>query len=396
MHHRKLAVSTALAVTLLFPQSTLADIDDLQQQQNEQQQELERARETEKDAQAKKEQFQQEINVNAAEINKLAEQINTKENEISKLQANIFTKTQQIEKSTLELAEAEQRVKERDKLLKDRLRLMYQQGDVQYMEVLLASTSFSDFLDRFDSLQAIFKQDTEILRKNKEDRDLIAATKQRLEGEKTELTQLKSAQEEQKRELDQFKSQKEAINRQLEVNKSEQERIEAEAQKIQDAAVSEIYRLTQAIEAERYKQNTKPQGSGETFTGPFTWPVPGVYMITSEFGDRVDPFTGERVGHNGMDIGAGQGTTVVAAQSGTVITAGWVSGFGNCIIINHGNGLWSLYGHLMNGGIQVSQGQEVTQGDVIGNVGSTGRSTGPHLHFGVYLNGAVVNPRSYL
>ena len=394
MQHRKVMVSAALAVTLLFPQATLANVEDLKQQQGAKQTELEQARQREKEAQAKKAEFQKEINVNAAEIHKLVEQIDTKESEISKLQASIYTKTQQIEKTKQELAAAEERVKASDKLLKERLRLMYQQGDVQYMEVLLASTSFSDFLDRFDSLQAIFKQDTEILRKNKEDRDLIASTKQRLEGEKNDLTKMKASQEEQKNQLDQLKNQKEAINRQLEANKSEQERIEQEAQKIQDAAIAEIYRLSQQIEAERFKQNTKPPG--EAFTGPFTWPVPGVYMITSEFGDRVDPFTGQRMGHNGMDIGASQGTTVVAAQSGTVITAGWVTGFGNCIIINHGNGLWSLYGHLMNGGVHVSVGQEVTQGDVIGKVGSTGRSTGPHLHFGVYENGAVVNPRKYL
>ena len=394
MQHRKVMVSAALAVTLLFPQATLAGVEDLKQQQGAKQQELEQAKQREKDAQAKKAQFQQEINVNANEINKLAEQIDTKESEISKLQASIFTKTQQIEQTTKDLAAAEERVQARDKLLKERLRLMYQQGDVQYMEVLLDSTSFSDFLDRFDSLQAIFKQDKQILRKNKEDRDLIASTKQRLEGEKNDLTKMKASQEEQKSQLDQLKNQKEAINRQLEANKSEQERIEQEAQKIQDAAISEIYRLSQQIEAERYKENTaKPS---QTFTGPFTWPLPGVYTITDEFGDRIDPFTGQRMGHNGMDIGAAQGTTVVAAQSGTVITAGWVSGFGNCIIINHGNGLWSLYGHLMNGGILVSVGQEVRQGDVIGKVGSTGRSTGPHLHFGVYENGSVVNPRKYL
>lgn len=102
------------------------------------------------------------------------------------------------------------------------------------------------------------------------------------------------------------------------------------------------------------------------------------------------------MGHNGMDIAGPQGTTIVAAQSGRVITAGWVEGFGNCIIIDHGGNLWSLYGHLMNGGILVSVGQDVKQGDSIGKEGSTGRSTGPHLHFGVYENGNVVNPRKYL
>lgn len=389
-----IGLSTATALALTFPSAVFADIDDLKTQQQQQQKQLEDAKKREQDAKQKKDQFQQQINVNAADINKLASDIDVKESEISKLQDSIYTKNLQIEKSQTELAAAEERVKERDILLKQRLKMMYEQGEVQYLEVLLNATSFSDFLERFDTLSIIFQQDTEILRKNKADRDEIDAKKKKLEEDRNTLTALKTQQVEQKAQLDSLKAQKVALNQQLESDKSEQARIESEAQKIQDDAVKAIFALSQQISAEENKKNTsKPN---QQFSGPFMWPLPGVYTITDEFGDRIDPFTGQRMGHNGMDIAGPQGTTVVAAQSGTVITAGWVNGFGNCIIIDHGGGLWSLYGHLMNGGILVSEGQSVKQGDAIGKEGSTGRSTGPHLHFGVYENGDVVNPRKYL
>ncbi|PWK12988.1 murein hydrolase activator EnvC family protein [Tumebacillus permanentifrigoris] len=402
MHARKsrlsktliFGLSTAAALALVFPSAVFADIDDLKKQQQQQQEQLDAAKQREQEAKQKKDQFQKQINVNATDINKLAADIDVKESEISKLQNSIYTKNLQIDKSQAELVVAEQRVKERDILLKQRLRMMYEQGEVQYLDVLLSATSFSDFLERFDTLSIIFQQDTSILKKNKTDRDDIEAKKKQLEDDRNTLTALKTQQVEQKSELDSMKAQKVALNKQLETSKSEQERIEAEAQQIQDEAVKSIFAINQQISNETKQQNTtKPS---EQFSGPFTWPLPGVYTISDEFGDRIDPFTGQRMGHNGMDIAGPQGTTVVAAQSGKVITAGWVNGFGNCIIIDHGGNLWSLYGHLMNGGILVSVGQEVKQGASIGKEGSTGRSTGPHLHFGVYENGNVVNPRKYL
>ncbi|MBL0386979.1 peptidoglycan DD-metalloendopeptidase family protein [Tumebacillus sp. ITR2] len=386
-------LTTAAALAMTFPSAVFADIDDLKTQQQQQQQQLDAAKQREQDAKQKKDQFQKQINVNANDINKLTADIDAKETEITKLQGSIYTKNQEIEITQGKLTEAEARVKERDKVLKQRLKMMYEQGEVQYLDVLLDATSFSDFLDRFDTLAIIYQQDTEILKKNKADRDTIEATKKKLEDDRNTLTAMKTQQVEQKSELDGLKAQKVALNQQLETDKSAQERIEQEAQQMQDDAIKQIYAISQQISAEQNKQNTTPTQSAG---GPFIWPLPGVSTITDEFGDRIDPFTGQRMGHNGMDIAGPQGTTVVAAQTGKVITAGWVTGFGNCIIIDHGGGLWSLYGHLMNGGILVSVGQQVTQGDAIGKEGSTGRSTGPHLHFGVYENGVVVNPRKYL
>ncbi|MCX7571072.1 peptidoglycan DD-metalloendopeptidase family protein [Tumebacillus sp. DT12] len=390
----KMGLAAALVLTLAVPTTAGANIESLKQQQQQKEQELQQAREREKIARQKKEQYQQQIDLNAVEINKMLAEISAKELEIQRLQGNIFQKNQEIDQAGQELEAAQKRVEERDKLLKQRLRMMYEQGEVQYLEVLLSSTSFTDFLDRFEALQVIFEQDNVILRKNKEDREKVALLKQDLETQQQTLVAMKGEQESQKGQLDAMKEQKVALNEKLEGNKAEQERIEAEMEAQQEAAIAAIFNVRKQIDAERYKQN-QPNPS-KPLTGNWAWPVPASMNITSEFGDRIDPFTGVRTGHNGMDIAAATGTQVVAAQAGTVITAGWVNGFGNCIIIDHGGNLWSLYGHLVNGGINVSEGQQVVKGAPIGKVGSTGRSTGPHLHFGVYLNGQVVSPRNYL
>ncbi|MCF6094552.1 M23 family metallopeptidase [Microaerobacter geothermalis] len=132
--------------------------------------------------------------------------------------------------------------------------------------------------------------------------------------------------------------------------------------------------------------------------GKLLWPAPGTTRITSGFGYRVDPFTGKPAGHNGLDIGANPpgtyGSPIVAAESGVVITAAYLRGYGNTVIINHGGGIWTLYGH--NQKLLVKEGQEVKRGDTIALMGSTGRSTGPHVHFTVYKNQVPVDPMPYL
>lgn len=394
-----IGVSSALALTLLFPSVTHADLNSLKDQQSQKQQELNDAKSKEQDAKSKQQQDQQQIDVNASAIEQLSSQIDQKETQIVQLQSQIFQKNQEIDKTQTELTALEQQVQQRDTLMKERVRLMYEEGDVQYLDVLLSSTSFSDFLDRFDALQLIFRQDTVILQQDKDDRDKVAAKKTQLQQQSASLNQMKSNQESQKSQLDSMKSQKEAINRQLSQNLDQQKKIADQELAIQNAAISAIYQLQQQISTEQYKQNTQPTTNDQNpykQNGPFGWPLPGHYAISSDYGVRIDPFTGKQAGHNGIDIPAPEGTPIVAAQDGTVITAGWVEGFGNCIIIDHGGGLWTLYGHQVNGGIVVSVGQKVTKGQLIGHVGSTGRSTGPHLHFGVYVNGVTVNPHQYL
>ena len=138
---------------------------------------------------------------------------------------------------------------------------------------------------------------------------------------------------------------------------------------------------------------TTGSGSATRYSGTFTWPLPGYTNASSAYGWRTHPIFGTRKFHKGEDIPAPTGVAIVAAASGTVTTAGWVSGYGNYTVINHGGGVMTAYGH--QSAIYVSVGQTVSAGQTIGAVGSTGNSTGPHLHFEVYVNGATQNPMSY-
>ncbi len=173
-------------------------------------------------------------------------------------------------------------------------------------------------------------------------------------------------------------------NRQDEVSREIQE-LEDISESLQD----DIKKLTAEMEAQN-KDKIPSQYGG----GTFTWPVPGWYRISSEYGPRTSPIFGKTEFHTGIDIPAAYGESVLAAADGTVITAGWVRGFGNTVIISHGSGLSTLYGH--NSSVTVSVGQSVRKGDVVAKIGSTGYSTGNHLHFEVRLNNSHTNPWAYL
>jgi murein DD-endopeptidase MepM/ murein hydrolase activator NlpD len=151
-------------------------------------------------------------------------------------------------------------------------------------------------------------------------------------------------------------------------------------------------RMKRRITCSPMRQNLKSSGGGK-----LSWPLPKKYPITSNFGSRVDPITGKSgENHKGLDIGAPSGTSILAAESGTVIIAEYWNGYGNTVVLDHGNGLWTLYPHIRMNGIKVKKGDTVKRDQVIAEVGSTGRSTGPHLHFEVRVNGIAVNPAPYL
>ena len=187
------------------------------------------------------------------------------------------------------------------------------------------------------------------------------------------------------------------MNRQAEI---------AEIQAQEDATNTAISVLVAKLEAERaaeaaaaaaaaggYGGGGGGGGAAAYANGSFIFPVATYSYISSRFGERIHPITGELKNHNGMDIAANMGTAVYAADGGKVVLAEWYGGYGNCIMIDHGNGYKTLYGHLSY--IGVKNGQAVTQGDTIGQVGSTGNSTGPHLHFEVYLNGSRIDPEQF-
>lgn len=312
--------------------------------------------------------------------------INNTLNKTSKNLKNTESKLAALEK---ELAVLEQELQQENEALnvskealEKRLVTIYEQGDIHILEVLLGSTSITDFLTRWDLLSRLTENNKELI---KETEGKIASIEEKqvaINQKKEQLASLKEDQNKQKREL------AIASSRQQQIYKSAQsERAQLEQ------ALNELEEQSRQIAAEirRKTQGTSGQALG---TGVFTWPAPGNTRITSKYGMRLHPILKKNKLHTGMDIGAPKGATIVAADSGTVIQVGWNGGYGNTVMINHGNNIVTLYAHASV--TLVSTGQKVEKGQAIAKVGSTGYSTGPHLHFEVRVNGDPVNPVPYL
>jgi len=334
--------------------------------------------------------------VTMEQINELSAHIHSLEEELKLVDGRIAESEESLLQAGQELEDTKARIEERGELLDARVRLMYTNGFVSYLDVLLSATSFSDFLDRFDSLQSILAQDKAILEAHKADKELIEQKKAQIEAELAGLQELYSKKEDYYNLLVDKEKEKEVMilqyNRQIEALDQRAEELE-EISEEQEKQLMELARKEKAaIEAEKKKKNTVYYTGGK-----LGMPIKDYKYVSSKFGPRTHPVTGQKFKqHNGIDFAAASGTDIFAAESGTVIVAQSMSGYGNTVIIDHGNGLWTLYGHIRKGGIKVKAGEVVKKGQKIAEVGSTGVSTGPHLHFEVRLNEKPVDPENYL
>lgn len=319
------------------------------------------------------------------EINYLLDEINTKIAEIQKKEQEIETTINTLKQTTKELDEAEQRVLLRDDLLRARLRLMYTNGAVSYLEVLFNATSFADFLERYQSLTMIVDQDKEILESNIQDKQLIALNKATVEKDLDKLNTLYVALEEEKKTLQIKEHNKEVMVAQLEVKKED-------LLEINDEEEAALMAIAKAKSQARKERDAEAKKFVATQKGKFAWPLPEKFRISSNFGYRIHPISGKKKLHTGTDIAAPKGTTIMAAGNGEVIVAKYYGGYGNAVIVDH-NGKWTLYGHMSK--ISVKEGQQVKTGQKLGEVGSTGNSTGNHLHFEVRINSEAVDPMKY-
>lgn len=311
----------------------------------------------------------------------------------TKMQAQVEAKEEEVLQTGLELEKAEERVAKRDELLQSRMRLMYTNGFVSYMDVLLSATSFTDFIDRFDALQSILSQDRDILEEHKKDQELVELKKVEVEKALAEHKELYAKLELYQTHLVKKEEEKE---RMIASYNNDIKQLDSELEQLEDIS-KEQEELLIALAAKVSKLNAEKNRIQNPYSGgKLGMPIKDSYRVTSNFGTRIHPITGKRHTHTGIDFAAPQGTDIYAAEDGVVIVAQSWSGYGNCIIIDHGNGLWTLYGHIRNGGIKVDKGETVKKGQKIAEVGSTGNSTGPHLHFEVRKNETPVNPSSYL
>jgi murein DD-endopeptidase MepM/ murein hydrolase activator NlpD len=314
--------------------------------------------------------------------------IKKQSNKLGELNQQIADGTIAAQVAGVQKDEADERVKSRDALLKSRLRLMYMNGSVSYIDVLFSATNFSDFLDRFLALQSVVGQDKQILEKNKEDKETITTKKKEVDTKLAEIQKLALEAEATKDTLSNQEKKKEVLLASLDQNLEQLDGMDEEAEK----------KLI-ALASQRAQLNKKKKELADSFKysgGQLLWPVPGRTRMSDGFGYRIDPIKHVRKLHKGIDIPAPAGTTIVAAESGVVLIASVVSGYGNTVVIDHGNGIWTWYGHIREGGIKVKEGQKVTRGQKIAEVGSTGDSTGNHLHFEVRKNEVAVEPLPYL
>ena len=312
-------------------------------------------------------------------IRNVTAEVKTLEKEITDLDGEIKATESAIIVKTEELAAAEIKIGEKNELLNQRLRVMYKTGSVGYLEVLFGAEDFTDLLSRIDMLQKILVHDQNLIQSLKEQRDIIEQKKVELETIKDDLLALFKSKIAKQNELNV------ALNN-LVAYKKELINDEVALVEMEDALLDEANKLTEII---------KNLELAATYVGgEMMWPVPGQYKITSPFGNRLHPISKQYKMHTGIDISGPKGTPVVAAQTGTVVYANWFGSYGKAIIVDHGGGITTLYAH--NDTINVSVGSVVKKGDNIALLGSTGYSTGPHLHFEVRINGEYVEPLTYV
>lgn len=303
------------------------------------------------------------------------------EGQIATLNELIDTLSTQLEEKNQELLEAQDKADEQYEKLKVRIRATYEEGTVTYLELLFSSSSYTEFLTNMDVLSNILTYDNNLLGELKETVETIQTAKEEIEQAKTDQEQAKTDLQTRQQELEEAYAQSVSAIADLEEDKTA---YEEEYDKIEETR-KEVQKEIDALIAQ--------QSAKEYVGGEFTWPTPGVTKISCEFGPRIHPITGKNSMHTGIDIAAPYGTKIVAANSGTVIISAYSSVYGNYVVVDHGGGYSTLYAHMSKR--VAAKGKTVTKGDLIGYVGSTGWSTGNHLHFEIRLNGEYKNPLDY-
>lgn len=339
---------------------------------------------------AKRERLEKELQAiknkkNAAMEEKeiIDEQINDLNKEADILGSVVDDLNSELDQSKEKLSAAEENLDKNTELAKDRIRAMYELGDSSYLSIILKSASIHEFVSRVELAKQMAEYDKKAIDTLKETHETIERETKAIEEKKEKQEQALNSLEKNVANLEDKQSQSNALIEKF--NQQSQENIKA---------IQAAERAEEQLQAEIRKELSE-KGDAEFVGGEFLWPVSGYHMITSKFGMRTHPVTGVYKLHTGVDIsGSGiNGKPVLAANSGKVLKAGYNGGYGNYVVIDHGGGCSTLYGHASR--LNVRVGQRVSRGDVIMYVGSSGYSTGPHLHFEVIKNGEYTNPLSY-
>lgn len=338
------------------------------------------------------------------ELAKLNIEIEDLNNNIKSVEDDINSKVKEIEDTEEEISETESKIEENYDILSDVIKISYEQQSGGYLQLLLEATSISNFIRRLEILTSISKQNDEIINETTKLQEELEEKKTKLEEDKTEMQEKKNILVEEKSKVDKLADEQQKkvdeligiqnnLKEKIELNNDQIEALEKESANI----TNKINALTSSNNNNSNSGNNSSSGGGNKPSyqgGKFAWPVPSTHSISSSYGYRIHPITGNKKLHAGIDIPGQAGDTVVAAESGTVIVAEYSSSYGNYVIIDHGSGLTTLYAH--NTSLNVRAGQKVQRGQQIARVGTTGLSTGNHLHFEVRVNGSTVDPMGYL
>ena len=371
-----LALAAGLALLPLFAAFGFAsEADDKRAELNEVQSQMQKMQE-------RKEKARQKAAAASEGLEEIQSRLNELQAQARELQAKSNALQAKINDNQAKLAKKKAEVEQRKKVYSQRLRQIYINGQVNYLDVLLGAKDFGDFSSRMYLLQKIISSDIAMLQQLQKDEAEIKSRQEQLDAEMKEIKSTKAELEAKRARANKLKEQRSYM-----LYKAQEEEQQSQSEYERLLAISE--NITAML------RNMESSGGGSSSsggTGRFMWPCRG--EITSYFGWRTHPIFGTTKYHSGMDIAVDYGTSIMAADSGTVIYSGWLGGYGYAVMIDHGSGLVTLYAH--NQSLNVYEGQYVSKGTCIAYAGSTGYSTGPHCHFEVRLHGEVTEPLNYL
>ncbi len=327
----------------------------------------------------------------SAYINELDTSLELAQSKIMELNTLITDKEAEIKATTEELNAAIATEESQYEAMKNRIRFMYEHGENMFFELLMSSQSFGDAINKADYIEELTAYDRHMLEKYQATREYVEVCKVQLEAEQVVLEEAKKDVEAEEQALETLITEKEKEITAYENDINNREKLLAEYEAEIAAQEAEIKALEDAVAAEKaaLASATRRKYDG----GVFAWPAPSYRRISDDYGYRIHPTLKVQQFHNGVDMAAPGGSPILAAYDGTVTAAAYSSTMGNYIMIDHGDNLYTIYMHASK--LYVSKGAEVVKGQKIAAVGTTGRSTGNHLHFSVRLNGKYVNPWNY-
>lgn len=375
-------LALVLAVTLSFPvyaSSTKDKLDDAEQDKKDVQSRIEEVQEKIKDIELLR-------NDAKAYIAAMDAELAAAEENLADLQEQTAAKEEEIAQTEVELAQARETEAEQYASMKVRIQFMYENGNQTYLDLILNSGSIAELLNKTEYISQITEYDRKMLEEYQQTRADIEDKEAKLVKEHEELEELVAEAEEEKEAIEVLIASK---AEQLAQYEAEIAAGEAEVDAMEEE-LADIENNIAQLEEQLRQENSRVIYDG----GQFLFPLDFYYRVTSEYGWRIHPIYGTEKYHSGIDFGAPTGQPIKAAYKGEVVISEYSSSAGNYIMINHGNGLATVYMHCSK--LNVSVGQIVEKGDIIGLVGSTGNSTGPHLHFSVRLNGEYVDPGPYI